>query len=168
MIAGIVAALILVTVIVGVVFAVRSGSVESGDKAAAVVNKQACIERHLKAAGILEKGFRSIRTNDTGSSEAECKPLIEELRQKSIEPFMKKIESDPNGEPLKKCLISGFSKSDLADQLLAASFFDKDSMNDKARFQKAENAGANSVLRSTMECAGQMGFPGLGAFPNSF
>lgn len=155
MIAGAVAALLLVVVIVGVIVAVRSGedSTVVVKKHAAAVNKATCIERHLKSVGILEKGYRSVHTNDTGSSEADCEPLIQELRQKSFEPFKTKIESDPNNKPLQECLIPGLAETDIADQGIAMVFFDKDNMNDPARFEKANQDGAGSVMKATLKCA---------------
>lgn len=136
-----------------VIFAIRSGE--------GSVNKQACIERHLKSTGILEKEYRSVHTNDIGSSEKDCKPLIEELRQTLFEPFKKKIESDPKSGPIRECLLSRLEKSDLTDQIIATTFFDKTGMNDTERFQKATNGVASSVLSVTFGCAAKMGGPGL-------
>lgn len=156
LIAGVVAVLLLVAVVVGVIFAIRSGK----DSDSAGVNKFACIERHLKLTGILEEEYRSVHTKDTGSSDADCHPVIEELRKTSFEPFKNKIESDPKSEPIKGCLLSGLEKSDLTDQIIATKFFDKVNMNDTDRFQKASNGVASSVMSVTLGCAAKMG-PGL-------
>lgn len=132
----------MVMLIVGIFWAVRS----AGDPALA------CIERHLKATGMLEEEYRSVHT-DFAVPEDDCKTLIEELRQTSFEHIKEKFKSDPKCAPIWTCLIPELLKTDMVDQAIAATFFHKDEMNDPARVEKANNDGASTVLKVTLECA---------------